>query len=136
MCNTDKLLKQLGDITMKLVLLFLLALPNFVLAKSLSFTDENGVIKMIKILEVNMYSVNNACANNMNKCQALLATKLVRSISSLDKNKILGHPASKMCFAKGGSSVILKDVARNEYDYCTFPDGSMIDSWQLKSGVK
>jgi putative hemolysin len=119
---------------MRLLLIFLFALPVTTFAKGLNYTNENGKTKKIAIIDFNGFSVNDVCANKLNNCQALLATKLVRSISSLDTKRLVGHPASKMCFAKGGSSIILKDPKRNEYDYCLFPDGSMIDSWQLKKG--
>jgi putative hemolysin len=41
------------------------------------------------------------------------------------------NPASVNCSKKGGTLVILKDAAGNEYGLCKFSDGAMIEEWTL-----
>jgi putative hemolysin len=49
---------------------------------------------------------------------------------------LAGHPAAFYCGSAGGLNRILKDSKNNEYDFCEFKDGSMINSWHLYNKSK
>lgn len=63
------------------------------------------------------------------KCQAWNAVG--RGVASIGGGPLLGNPAAKYCGSHKAQNKILKDKMTKEYDYCVFPDGSMIDAWSL-----
>lgn len=42
-----------------------------------------------------------------------------------------GNPAARYCLDAGGENRIAKTDAGQEYDYCLFKDGSLVESWGL-----
>lgn len=64
-------------------------------------------------------------------CDAYKAT--LTQVIEIKKSPIplLGHPAARYCLDAGGENRIVKGGKNEQYDYCLFKDGSMIDSWHL-----
>lgn len=83
----------------------------------------------IEIVTKDKVKINSLCSKLDKKCKALIATKIKLTKT---KHQDGSHPASIGCERKGGESIILQDEKRNDYDYCLFKDGSMIDSWDLE----
>lgn len=115
---------------MKLYLSIILISMTTTHATASLLTLNNGDLQQeIQIKPFQGLKVNQKCIDLNDKCMALLSTKIKLIVK---QTKIAGHPASKVCQAKGGYSIILKDNKKNEYDYCTFSDGSMVSSWDLE----
>lgn len=68
-------------------------------------------------------------------CEAYSALKKVVKAKNSDV-PLAGHPAAFYCGSAGGLNRILKDSKNNEYDFCEFKDGSMINSWHLYKKAK
>lgn len=106
-------------------------------AKSLDM-HVDGKIKKIEITEFIEMKLTKSCfkSSKTPQCQAYSATK--KNIISLNKpnTPLAGHPAAYMCGSAGGVNRVLKDDKNNEYDYCEFKDGSMIDAWDLYEKIK
>jgi putative hemolysin len=64
------------------------------------------------------------------KCDAFSATKKAVTPSKSATDSV-GNPAARYCNDKNGVSRILITAKNEQFDYCAFNDGSMIDSWDL-----
>ncbi|MCM2324160.1 MAG: DUF333 domain-containing protein [Oligoflexia bacterium] len=78
--------------------------------------------------------VNPECAQTPTTCQALKTH--ARALQSRIKRDIAAHPADAFCVKVGGSVVLLRDAEKDQRNFCEFPDGSLIDSWQLHDAGK
>ena len=113
---------------MKYYLILLILTINSAMAKTLYLPSSKKSVP-IEILTKDNVKINSLCLKLDKKCKALMATKLkINKVKHQDGS----HPASVGCEQKGGESIILQDDKRNDYDFCLFKDGSMIDSWDLE----
>lgn len=69
------------------------------------------------------------------KCDAYNALSEKVTVQKPDM-PLAGHPAAFYCGSAGGHNRILKDSENNEYDFCEFKDGTMINSWNLYNRAK
>lgn len=117
---------------MKLLLLMIISLPSFSAdnnsPKELYYQLEKNKTETISIVLINDMKVNNECLKNKKMCLDILSVPVK---SKLIEEKLSGNPASIFCFNKKGESIILRDNKFNEYDYCKFPGGMMVDSWDF-----
>lgn len=44
---------------------------------------------------------------------------------------VIGNPAARYCLSQKSVNRILLDEKGKEYDFCVFPDGSLVDAWSL-----
>lgn len=65
------------------------------------------------------------------KCQAWDAVLNRRTPTPTPGVGVIGNPAARYCHDHNANNRIVLDAKKNEYDYCVFSDGSMIDSWSL-----
>ena len=84
----------------------------------------------LSIQKLQGLQVNKECAANSKACLAVLSQAPTKSLGQGPEGTV-GHPASKFCGVKGGSSVILVDEKHNQYDYCIFQGKYFVDSWDL-----
>jgi putative hemolysin len=98
--------------------------------KSLSLYNGKSYDK-IQVTQIEKLWVNDICVKNK-KCQALETAKTKKEMP-VNNTGLAGNPASTYCLANKGVPRILKDEKRQEYDYCIFKDGSLVDSWDLYS---
>ncbi|GEM_PF-655587 len=96
--------------------------------------------KMVRVTTQNVggVEVSKGCLNKKGKQPACDAYKaLSKKASPKSANvPLAGHPAAFYCGSAGGLNRILKDSKNNEYDFCEFKDGSMINSWHLYNKAK
>ncbi|MFS4460662.1 DUF333 domain-containing protein [Bdellovibrio sp. HCB2-146] len=64
-------------------------------------------------------------------CDAYKATLTPAIEKKKFPTPLVGHPAAQYCLDAGGENRIAKGRQNEQYDYCLFKDGSMIDSWDL-----
>lgn len=83
----------------------------------------------LQFVKIDKVWVSEACAKNKN-CDALKTLKTKVQMKKTE-SPLLGNPGSTYCLSQKGVARILKDAKGNEYDYCLFNDGSLIDSWNL-----
>ena len=74
--------------------------------------------------------VTEKCAKKPSICKALTALRTIPEIKSL-RNVTEGNYAGSYCKLQGGLVIILIDDTEYQYEYCAFPDRSMIDAWAL-----
>ncbi|MBC7398035.1 MAG: DUF333 domain-containing protein [Bdellovibrionales bacterium] len=86
-------------------------------------------------IKINIYEsirLNENCfAKEKPNCLAYKASKVLATNETPSKTDTIGHPASRNCGSRNGSSRILITKDDKQFDYCQFADGSMIDSWDL-----
>lgn len=82
--------------------------------------------------------VTKSCFSKKSKSLECDAYKALSKKVEMKKPDIplAGHPAAFYCGSAGGLNRILKDSKNNEYDFCEFKDGSMINSWHLYNKAK
>ena len=111
-----------------IILLFSMALAQSTgTTKTLSLFNGKGYDK-VKLTVIDKVSVNDTCVKNK-KCAALVAAATKKTLPPTEG--LAGNPASNYCVEQKGVPRILKDEKRNEYDFCLFKDGSLVDSWEL-----
>ncbi|MEN0060262.1 MAG: DUF333 domain-containing protein [Bdellovibrio sp.] len=93
----------------------------------------NNAYTTIEIQKQGKVRVDAVCSKKLSKCTALQVANGKRFPASPHKGPLFGNPASSYCWDVGGKSRILKDEKNNQYDYCVFNDGSMVDAWDLYS---
>lgn len=86
----------------------------------------------VAIVKVGDLRVNEICKKT-SSCQALKTAKGKPFKTQESKAPTYGNPAANYCWDVGAKNRILKDSKNHEYDFCVFPDGSMIDAWNLHS---
>lgn len=91
----------------------------------------NGTYVDVKIIRVGKSKVSANCKNSM--CQALKVANGNSLKSKISGAPFTGNPGANYCWDVGAKSKILEDQKNNQYDFCEFPDGSMIDAWNLYS---
>lgn len=47
------------------------------------------------------------------------------------KTENLFHPAAQFCEARGGKNLIALNDKKEEFNFCRFPDNSMVNSWSM-----
>lgn len=64
------------------------------------------------------------------KCEAFEFSE-IKPKSLIMKNEALNNLAAIFCEAVHGRNLLALDRGRNEYNFCRFQDGSMVNSWSL-----
>ncbi|MNK01197.1 hypothetical protein D3C87_189920 [compost metagenome] len=93
------------------------------------YNDKTKAYDSLSFVKINKAWVSESCAKK-STCSALTALKKKVTIKP-NESGFFGNPGSAYCLSQGGVARILKDAKNSEYDYCLFPDGSMIDSWNM-----
>jgi len=90
----------------------------------------------ITLVELDGMFVNEKCKSESVKCfKALMALKkMPQKFSQNEEQK--GNPASEYCQSLKGKSEIYKDKSNNDWDFCEFKNGFLIDSWALYKRFK
>ena len=86
--------------------------------------------KKLKLSENCFHKSDLKKKNHIPKCQSYDVAQIkVKDIIS----KIPGqtHPASMHCSRMMGENLIAFDSQNNQYDYCRFPDNSLVSSWSM-----
>lgn len=118
---------------MKTLLLLVISLSSFAANSDLKlkyFTNNSYILVTTK--KIGAFQVNDLCQKN-SSCKALQIAKGKPFKIQPTKAPFLGNPAANYCWDAGAKNRILKDEKNNQYDYCVFDDGSMIDAWNLYS---
>jgi len=116
---------------------FLSASISYSAIPKLTMDDGKTGHKPVNLIEVEKVKVSASCKSGSSyKCMALSAVKRVGVKLSPPKTPLYGNPAARYCLDHGGLNRILKDSKRNEYDYCEFKDGSLVDAWDLLDAHK
>lgn len=68
--------------------------------------------------------------NGMPSCEAYSFSQMKPTSSDLEKNKINNFAAAH-CHAIYGINLIALDHKKNEFNFCRFKDGSMVNSWSV-----
>lgn len=64
------------------------------------------------------------------KCEAYSFSQMKPTSSDLEKNKIVNFAAAH-CHAIYGVNLVALDHKKNEFNFCRFKDGSMVNSWSV-----
>lgn len=121
-----------------LVLLILNTLvPSDASAETLTMVLPGKIVTVTTQI-VGGVQISDSCVKKKEKqpsCQAYRA--LLKRVSSKKPDvPLAGHPAAFYCGSAGGLNRIVKDSKNNEFDFCEFKDGSMINSWHLYNKSK
>ncbi|NUN05089.1 MAG: DUF333 domain-containing protein [Bdellovibrio sp.] len=90
----------------------------------------NGQYKSIVIVKIDGLNFNSSCLKETS-CKALRISRGVAFKIHETNSSLAGNPGANYCWDVGAKNRILKDSKNNEYDFCVFDDGSMIDAWNL-----
>ena len=90
----------------------------------------NGKYIGIKIERIENLKIN--CSTKA-KCKALAVAKGKPFKAEESTGPSYHNAGASYCWDVGAKNRILKDAKNNEYDFCVFDDGSMIDAWNLYS---
>ena len=119
------------------ILCFAFSSVSFSAIPKLTMDDGKTGHKPVSLIEVDKVKVSASCKTGSGyKCMALTAVKKIGVTLSPPKTPLYGNPAARYCLDHGGLNRILKDNKRNEYDYCEFKDGSLVDAWDLLDAHK
>lgn len=117
-------------------ILILLSLENAFSAEAnfvWTMADGKG-IKKIQLIETKEKIL--VTENCLKSCKAIEVLNGKPAVTSPGNKALIGNPASTFCNSIGGVVRILKDPKGDEYDFCQFPDQSMIDTWQMMKVLK
>jgi putative hemolysin len=92
----------------------------------------NGKYLDVKIVKIGKSKVSIDCQANT-ACTALKVANGKAFKIQLTSAPFVGNPGANYCWDIGAKNRILKDEKNNQYDFCVFEDGSMIDAWNLYS---
>lgn len=92
----------------------------------------NNAYTSVQTQKVGTFRVNDVCSKNP-KCKALTVGRGKPVQIQKTKAAFVGNSGANYCWDVGAKNRILKDEKNNQYDYCVFEDGSMIDAWDLFS---
>ncbi|KHD88562.1 MAG: hypothetical protein OM95_08645 [Bdellovibrio sp. ArHS] len=116
-----------------LILLYCLVLSFSAYAENISlkmYSSKTKKYEEVKIFTQDGLKISSNCIKKGKPdCEALRVG--LGSAKEKPQGPVLGNPAARYCAAFNAGNRILKDEKNNEYDYCVFSDGSMIDSWSL-----
>lgn len=120
---------------MKLVFTFIsLLLPLSALGAEKILTLKYYVDKdyvSVPTRRIGKVRVNDMCYRKVSTCKALKVSKTSPKSARQKKNTLAGNPGANYCWDLGAKNRILKDDQNNQYDFCVFEDGSMVDAWNL-----
>ncbi|MFV3407676.1 DUF333 domain-containing protein [Bdellovibrio bacteriovorus] len=96
------------------------------------FTPETKKYVVVSVLDYQGLTLSESCLKNgkMN-CDAWKAAQTKLDVAKTPNVGVIGNPAARYCLSHKALNRILLDAKKAEYDYCVFPDGSVIDSWTL-----
>lgn len=84
----------------------------------------------VNIVQIGDLKVNEICKRKKNCKAVTVATgQPIKARGSTGPTYF--HAGASYCWDVGAKNRILKDAQNNEYDFCVFDDGSMIDAWNL-----
>lgn len=93
--------------------------------------SENKKYVEIKTRELEGLQLTTDCFKSAKpKCDSLAATTKKIAMSD-SKIPLTGHPAARLCLDYDGLNRILISKDKDQYDFCLFKDGSMINAWDL-----
>lgn len=103
------------------------------LAKSLNLKyNIDGKSTVVNIVEIKKNKVSANCLKN-SSCLAMKISNGKPAKIQVTKSPFVGNPGANYCWDVGAKNRILVDEKNNQYDFCVFEDGSMIDAWNLYS---
>lgn len=94
------------------------------------YSPTKKTYEKITITNINGLKISKGCLNSKQKCGAQVAVDNPKKLSESNIG-LTGNPAARYCQSYSAVSRILKNEKNQEYDFCVFPDGSMIDAWSL-----
>lgn len=117
---------------MKLKISFLL-----IVSASISFAEVtnkfkyfvNGKYTDVETISISSVRVNLLCKNTA--CKALKVANGKPFKIQKTEAPFVGNIGANYCWDVGAKNRILLDSKNNQYDFCVFDDGSMIDAWNL-----
>ncbi len=99
--------------------------------KNLKYLN-NGNYLDVKIVKIGKYKVSISCHTNTSCAALKVANGKPFKIQKTDA-PFVGNMGANYCWDVGAKNRILLDSKNNQYDFCVFDDGSMIDAWNLYS---
>lgn len=114
---------------LSLMVLFLYSSGSYALNLKLY---EKEKYKDVAITEFQGAKISSSCIKkDKADCKAWTAFTGKPAKRSKAVKELLGNPAALYCADLKSMNRILKDDTGNQYDYCVFDDGSMVDSWSI-----
>jgi len=86
-----------------------------------------------KTIKWNKYELDTSCFKANKKkpeCMAYEYTQIKKKDYQLP-DPSMNNAAAFICSKRNGKNLIALDYKKNEIDFCRFPDGSMVNSWNL-----
>ncbi|WP_413612888.1 DUF333 domain-containing protein [Bdellovibrio sp. HCB-110] len=90
----------------------------------------NNAYTQVQTQKIGNFRINDLCVKKQN-CKAMLVAKGKPFKVQETKAPFVGNPGANYCWDVGAKNRVLKDEKNNQYDFCVFEDGSMIDAWDL-----
>lgn len=106
---------------------------DIVLKRHMPGTEKMGNVEVTSFNGIHISK--NCIKNGTPNCLAWKATSSKTQPKVKSNIPLLGHPASKLCQAKMGTSLIFIDEFGVEVDYCQFRDNSAVNSWDLYNAI-
>lgn len=113
--------------------------PILFFSVNLSFAGEVYLMRLnegqkdVLIQKLQDIDVNEICFKSSEKCLKRISEKPKVEVKS---TLTAGNPASLYCQSIGGKNLILEDKKRNEYDFCEFTEGYVVNSWHIYKKYK
>lgn len=113
------------------LLLFLTSMHSLAVASTFRYFT-NGNYTNVEIVNIANLKVNEFCRSKA-KCKAVIVANGKPFKAERSSGPVYHNAGASYCWDVGAKNRILKDAKNNEYDFCVFDDGSMIDAWNLYS---
>lgn len=115
------------QLSRNIIIFFLLASTYLSVAYGNYRYFNKGTYESVTIVKVDNLKVNEMYRLK-NKCQALTIAKGKPHKAESSSGPVYHNAGASYCWDVGAKNRILKDAKNNEYDFCVFEDGFMIDA--------
>lgn len=96
---------------------------------SISLAGKARAVEIQKFSDIHLSRTCLRKGETLPECQAYGV--LSKKIKSRSVGALLANPAESFCRQMGGQPRVLLNNVSTEFDYCEFPDKSLIDAWDL-----
>lgn len=91
----------------------------------------NGAYKVISTFEVEGLKLDSSCQPKAAKKPTCEAFQIGLNGKAKKNQGFNGSPASQFCSDLGGVNLIALNELKQEFNFCEFKDGSLVNSWSL-----
>ncbi len=105
------------------------AVPN-IKADEFAIFDKDHY-RTFSTFQVDGLTLDKSCQAKSGKPSCEAYKKALNSPVPNKNGAFIGSPASQLCADFGGNNLIAFNHKKQEYNFCEFPDGSLVNSWSM-----